>query len=177
MFVRHPFKRLLSCYKDKFTLRDKYALRFQYFYGREIVGKYRVNPSNASLENGQDVTFEEFIEYLTDTPPSQSLYKFNVHWQTFNNLCFPCGIKYDYIGHLETLEEDAGYILSRIAPERNGSSFPRALNGPTSQRYTYSTGKKSLHEHLSNVTAETLAKIINIYSIDFDIHGYDPLIF
>ena len=37
----------------------------------------------------------------------------NGHWKQVENLCFPCAFDFDFIGHFETLQEDADYLLSK----------------------------------------------------------------
>merc|ERR1711976_1009411 len=64
MFVRNPLERILSAYKNKFTL--SYNEYFHFHFGTKIVKRYRKNPSKRSLETGDDVSFEEFILYLLD---------------------------------------------------------------------------------------------------------------
>ena len=35
------------------------------------------------------------------------------HWKQVEKLCFPCAFDFDFIGHFETLQEDADYLLSK----------------------------------------------------------------
>ena len=67
VFVRHPLERLLSAYRDKFLKTNKWTMYFQHLFGRQIIKKYRKNPSKESLKSGTGVLFEEFIRYLTDS--------------------------------------------------------------------------------------------------------------
>ena len=57
-------------------------------------------------------TFDEFVEYLID--PATTRYEpFNGHWRPQFDLCHPCAVRYDFIGHFETIGEDSEYILRR----------------------------------------------------------------
>ena len=77
LIVRHPLKRLLSGYRDKFLGKHKDNINvYQKGIGTKIIKKYRKNPSNSSLIFGNDVTFEEFLRHVIDTRRSP-----NTHWK------------------------------------------------------------------------------------------------
>lgn len=69
--------------------------------GKLIIRRFRVNASNSSLALGNDVTFKEFVEFLTSPAVSTDdvPYTFNEHWASITNLCHPCTIKYNLIGN------------------------------------------------------------------------------
>ena len=71
IFVRHPFTRVLSAYRNK--LANKENAVFNLGIGKKIIRKYRANPSNESLRRGHDVTFEEFVKFLLDLPLASSI--------------------------------------------------------------------------------------------------------
>ncbi|XP_026653621.1 carbohydrate sulfotransferase 11 isoform X4 [Zonotrichia albicollis] len=120
LFVREPFERLVSAYRNKFT--QKYNTSFHKRYGTKIVRRQRKNATQEALQKGDDVKFEEFVAYLID-PHTQREEPFNEHWQTVYSLCHPCHIHYDLIGKYETLEEDSNYIL-QLAGVGNYLKFP-----------------------------------------------------
>ena len=63
-----------------------------------------------SLETGEDVTFEEFVQYvLQQADVGQD--RLDSHWRPQYNLCQPCHINYDFIGHYETLRQDAEHMF------------------------------------------------------------------
>ncbi|KAI8440284.1 hypothetical protein MSG28_001640, partial [Choristoneura fumiferana] len=66
IIVRNPFERLLSAYRNKLEGVTPSAKYFQNRVGRRIIKAYRSNPSAESLEHGNDVTFKEFILFLTN---------------------------------------------------------------------------------------------------------------
>ena len=67
LFVRNPFDRIISAFRNKFEFgggphEDPIFLEK---YGRHIIQKYRENASETSLRTGADVTFVEFLKFLT----------------------------------------------------------------------------------------------------------------
>ena len=81
-FFRHPFERLVSCYKDKFETGSKNDYIFQKF-----------NPSIIESKTERP-TFVEFVEYLIRTP----IEKYNDHWLPNWIHCQVCTQNYDIIG-------------------------------------------------------------------------------
>uniref|UniRef100_A0A8C0S5G3 Carbohydrate sulfotransferase n=1 Tax=Canis lupus familiaris TaxID=9615 RepID=A0A8C0S5G3_CANLF len=120
LFVREPFERLVSAYRNKFT--QKYNTSFHKRYGTKIIRRQRKNATQEALRRGDDVRFEEFVAYLID-PHTQREEPFNEHWQTVHSLCHPCHIHYDLVGKYETLEEDSNYVL-RLAGVGSYLKFP-----------------------------------------------------
>ena len=164
MFVRDPLERILSAYKNKFKPGNN--AYFNNNYGRHIIKQHRVNATKAALRDGNDVTFNEFLNYLVD-PRSQQL---DIHWQEFHKLCRPCSVQYDYIGKYETLEQDGNRILEKL-------NVYRWLRFPTKSR----TGVKTtdiLKTSFANVSSEMIHKLWQRYSKDYKMFGYDyPNIF
>ena len=80
-FVRHPFERLVSCYRDKFEFGSKSDYIFKTF-----------NPSQIKSSRP---TFPEFVQYLIDTPIEQ----YNDHWLPYWMHCQVCTQNYDIIGN------------------------------------------------------------------------------
>ncbi|TKS91025.1 Carbohydrate sulfotransferase 11 [Collichthys lucidus] len=98
LFVREPFERLVSAYRNKFTL--KYNSSFHKRFGTRIIRRYRKNATQDALLNGADVKFKEFADFVIHV--------------TFH---------YDLVGKYETLEEDANYVL-RLVGVGDSLRFP-----------------------------------------------------
>jgi len=73
--------------------------------------KYRPNATEESLKNGDDVTFREFVDFVTDDAENGTR---NEHWKPIYDLCQPCIINYNLISKYESLVEDATEVLERI---------------------------------------------------------------
>jgi len=105
-------------------------------------------------------TFEEFVRFLTD---QRTKNPFNRHWMPFYKQCRPCRVHYDFIGHLETIKEDADYVLNKIG-----------LRNITLFRFHPSRRNASslVVKEMASLSPEQRAKLIEIYRPDFMLFGY-----
>ncbi|XP_061662129.1 carbohydrate sulfotransferase 11 isoform X2 [Syngnathoides biaculeatus] len=161
LFVREPFERLVSAYRNKFTL--KYNSSFHKRFGTRIVRRYRKNATQDALANGADVKFEEFAEYLAD-PATRRDGPLNEHWQTVYQLCHPCHVHYDLVGKYETLEEDANYVL-RLA------GVGDALRFPSYAKSTRTTDTMTA-QFFGNISAAQQVQLYQLYKLDFLMFNY-----
>ena len=93
-------------------VRDGIVTRGTFFpfppqsFGRNIISRYRRDAKAESLAIGNDVTFPEFVTYLTD--PQIRVNRVNEHWDQYYQLCHPCHIHYDFIGKLYSIYRTGG---------------------------------------------------------------------
>ncbi|KAF4527273.1 hypothetical protein B566_EDAN006993, partial [Ephemera danica] len=158
MFMKHPFERLLSAYRNKLEQHYESSKYFQQRYGRYIVKQYRPNASQEALDKGDDVSFKEFSSFLTDKNAV-----FNEHWKPIQQLCRPCLINYDIIGKYETLQEDAEFVLRHIGQSQ--IQFPK-LPKPSSTM-------SRLQEYFGTLPKDVMLELQRIYALDFKLFGYD----
>lgn len=161
VFVRDPFERLVSAYRNKFT--RNYNTAFHKRYGTKIIRRHRANPEAKALREGNDVSFQEFVQYLVD-PRTQREEPFNEHWERVHSLCHPCLIHYDVVGKYETLEPDAQAVL-RLAGVEGTVKFP------TSGMSTRTDSNMAAHffKHISPFYQK---KLFNLYRMDFLLFNY-----
>lgn len=160
MFVREPFDWLLSAYKDKFASTrtvDRYMLET---YGRKIIRKFRPNATKRAQEEGDDVTFPEFIEYILKEGIHEQL---NWHWNTYDDQCRPCSVDFNFIGRFESLARDARYALKK-AGVLNFTQFPTNSN--------YPKRRDELIKHYSQVPPEWIMELGRVYRSSFEMFGY-----
>ncbi|RWS29973.1 carbohydrate sulfotransferase 11-like protein [Leptotrombidium deliense] len=165
VFVRNPLERLLSAFRNKFQFA--YNDYFRERFGRKIIKQYRVNYTKASLENASDVTFQEFITYISDLNVSDYRSAFNEHWRPISDLCFPCLIRFDVIGKYETLEEDVFFILWKNHLF-NTIRFPQ-------RRESYSSKPTSelIANYYTQLPRDLLTKILTLYENDLNLFHYE----
>lgn len=105
IMVRHPFERVresprtgINSSEIKLALnifrygnvmvilmeiKDFNLFTQQFRYGRYIVKTYRKDPTREDVENGDNVTFREFVKFLIEEHDT------NEHWRPIDQLCHP----------------------------------------------------------------------------------------
>ncbi|KAG7272113.1 hypothetical protein CRUP_008293 [Coryphaenoides rupestris] len=166
LFVRDPFVRLISAFRNKFLeTNDNFYSRFAQPMLRRY-GNQPTPPASASeaLAAGISPTFPQFVQYLLD-PATEKAAPFNEHWRQAYRLCHPCQIQYDFVGHLETLEEDAEHLLRQLRVD-NVVEFPAPPLGNTSASH-------SVADWFSAVPLEARRRLYKLYEPDFRLFGYE----
>ena len=162
-FVRHPFERLVSAYNNKFVKAND-ASFYRNVHGTKIIAKYRTNPSEQSLQTGDDVTFAEFVQYVIDQWKTGEL--MDVHWRPMVDLSSPCHVHYDVIGKFETLKQDADFVLKLAGLDKviQFPGFQPAISG------------SSLQSYLHQLNARQREMILfHVYKFDFELFGYSTV--
>ena len=161
LFVRHPFYRILSAYRNKFINPNT---QFELQYGRPIVRKYRKPRVPLNPVTGKDVTFQEFVRYLIDK--ETHVQKMNEHWMPMYELCQPCYMNYNFVGSFENLALDTSALLARLrAPGK--IAFPRKQSF-----YGTSMDRDTVNKFYSNVTTEEYKSLYGRYMNDFKCFSY-----
>ncbi|XP_046872090.1 carbohydrate sulfotransferase 11-like [Hypomesus transpacificus] len=161
LFVRDPFERLVSAYRNKFT--RSYNTAFHKRYGTKIVRRHRAGARPEALERGDDVTFDEFVRYLVD-PRTQREEPFNEHWERVHSLCHPCLIHYDVVGKYETLDSDSRAVLQLAGVDGE-------VRFPTSAKSTRTNGDMA-GRFFKSVNPFYQKKLLNLYRMDFLLFNY-----
>ncbi|NXS56215.1 CHSTB sulfotransferase, partial [Brachypteracias leptosomus] len=161
LFVREPFERLVSAYRNKFT--RSYNTAFHKRYGTKIIRRHRQEPSDQALERGDDVRFEEFVYYLLD-PRTQREEPFNEHWERVHSLCHPCIVHYDVVGKYETLAEDANYILQLVGADTS-------IKFPSSSKTTRTTDDMTA-QFFQDISPFYQRRLFNLYKMDYLLFNY-----
>ena len=164
LFVRDPFVRLISAYRNKLEKADEYFYRMYSTVMLKRYSNYSNPPASVfdAFRSGIRPSFSHFIQYLLD-PNTEKYTPFNEHWQQVYRLCHPCQINYDFIGKLETGEEDAEQLL-RILQVDDFIHFP-----PGHRNKTTSSWQQGW---FSNIPDESTRKLYKLYEPDFELFGY-----
>jgi len=113
-------------------------------------------------DTSRRVKFSEFAEFLLDEK-SRRREQLDRHWRPQWELCLPCDVTYDFIGHYETLYDDANVVLGRIGVK--SSLFPRV-----NARWAGAPARRN--ETMSLLTTDTMNKLKRLYAGDFEFFGY-----
>ncbi|XP_030273076.1 carbohydrate sulfotransferase 12 [Sparus aurata] len=165
LFVRDPFVRLISAFRNKFGRPNEFFYRQ---FGSVMVRRYG-NVSGSLPETAAEAfkagvkpTFQQFITYLLD-PETERESMFNEHWRQVYRLCHPCQVKYDFIGQLETLKSDAEQLLKLLKVDHL-VRFPLGA-----QNLTAVSWERDFFAHIPLTMRRELYKL---YEADFELFGY-----
>lgn len=131
-FVRNPWDRLVSCWRNK-VINENY---------------FKFN--NSDLEKMK--SFENFVNHVS----SLNIYKCDRHLRSQSKLIDINMI--DYLGRLETFEDDLNQIFDRIGLPNKKIVQKNATSRTTNYKKYYSE--------------ELVEKVAKIYSRDIQIFGY-----
>jgi hypothetical protein len=160
MITRHPYDRLVSAYINKIV------------YGRFVsLPGLRIRHLTTFLDiltmTSQDLTKLTQNMTSSDQRKWRSFHHINRHWHEQLTLCHPCFIEYDYIGKLETIDDDQRYILPHIGATE---SVLTTLNKSTNK----TDHQTSAEYHDALASYNKLRMLQQRYQMDFDAFGYDP---
>ena len=165
-FVREPFERILSAYKDKFLhlrMIDRPILKF---HGPQILKNFRPNASQSALEQLNDITFREFIEYLVTKGSNTSTQVMDWHWDNYVNICGMCAINYDFIGHYETFDQDLTDFKEAAGLSPEQAKFFNVH--VTNQSDTASL----MLSYYSQIPLEWIYRLGQLFRANFEMFGY-----
>nr|KAG5688902.1 hypothetical protein BaRGS_009743 [Batillaria attramentaria] len=99
---------MFSAFVDKAFAPNPY---FWHIWGKPSIVKFRKNATAASRRCGHDVTFAEVMSYAAE---KSAVGPWDIHFDSVDHLCQPCGFKYDVIGKMETFSDDLGYLAKHL---------------------------------------------------------------
>ena len=88
----------------------------------------------------------------------------NHHWRTFKGQCAPCGVKYDYITHLEFSKMESDFLLEKMKVSQD-TYIPG--------KYSWSPAGRD-EEKWSSIPRGTAKRIYKHFYVDFLLFGYSP---
>ena len=165
-FVREPFERILSAYKDKFVY-PRFPRPMLQLHGRAILRTVRPNATQSALDKLDDITFREFIEYLVTKGSDKSTPVMDWHWDNYVNICGMCAVNYDFIGHYETFDQDLADFK-----EAAGLSTQQAkiFNARANNKSSTAT---SMLNHYSKIPTKWIDILGRLYRANFEMFGYN----
>ncbi|KAH9492025.1 Carbohydrate sulfotransferase 11 [Bulinus truncatus] len=162
LFVREPYERILSAYRNKFLSSTNSSKYFKKKFAKKIINKYRPNPP--ADNEGEGLQFPEFVDYLLD---KEKKIPMNEHWDRFYHICAPCQMKYDFVGKLESIETDFDFLLSHIIKD-----FSVRLPSRSDLKYTYNQTNVFIKEFYSQLSRRDVIKMYQMYKKDFLLFNY-----
>ncbi|XP_014797581.1 PREDICTED: carbohydrate sulfotransferase 8 [Calidris pugnax] len=162
LFIREPFEKLVSAFRDKFEHPNNY---YHPVFGKAIISRYRVNATKEALRTGSGVQFKEFIQYLLDVHRPVGM---DIHWDHVNRLCSPCLIDYDFVGKFESMEEDANFFLHLIGAPQN-LTFPKFKDRHSNEERTT---PKITQQYFAQLSPAQRQRSYDFYYMDYLMFNY-----
>ena len=162
-FVRHPFDRILSGYRDKLVVEmdDAYEHTGDYYNVMlpRILKKIKPDLLSQPLETIR-LPFSDVVEFIVKGG-------FDWHFKgSYNDICHHCKLKYDYIGKVETWDNDIGYIIDTHFPKKRGKATKGNVNSEVMEVFD-----KRLREY-EDISDEHMEYMDRKYADDFTMFGY-----
>ncbi|XP_076315934.1 carbohydrate sulfotransferase 11-like [Tachypleus tridentatus] len=167
-FVRHPFSRLVSLYRDR--ILHHYMLKNTH----PIPGQRDVHidlPIPLAHLHGQNISFRKFIRIIINSD-FHNISRFDHHWVPMWQMCAPCHISYNFVGKVETMMSDFSYLSSRLGLTREFKQGQSLLWQHQSARSNVSS-KSLIQEYIAQLTHEELSKLYKMYQLDFELYDYN----
>ena len=175
-FVRHPFERLVSAYKDKSRIEGKQAREGKYswwFKGEKSFSSF-VDLVLYEYQNNCYPYNKQSSKTQTNLSNQNCIDNVNGHWQPFEFRCSYCEINYDVIGRMETWNDDLYYIIRKRGLEKVLSMEKVA----TSHHHaTEHSTKEMTKEYFKTLSQEQKEGLYHMYRMDFEMFNYDPKIY
>jgi hypothetical protein len=144
--VRHPYTRLISCYRDKFERGQKNA-------------GYRRKMRELGLAANREISFAEFLAAIA----KQDQHAMNSHWRIQYYNVFMDTIRYDEIIRYEEFSGRLPQLLSELYPGAN----PDVIIS----RHRHDQSSDEMVSHYFTPDLKALAQ--EIYRLDFETFGYE----
>ncbi len=147
-FVRNPFRRIISCYINKFVHKKDNASII-------AIKNYCIDRYSLSVDS---FDFIHFLKFVSEQDPADM----DRHWRPMVDALSYGKITYNFVGKLENFEDDFQKVLDSIgADDSNWKSFLGLRNA--------SSYSKPWQEYYSE---EAIDLVRQIYSRDFSAFDY-----
>ena len=124
-----------------------------------------------SLKIGDDVKFEEFVQYVLQDALIHGRHQLDHHWRPQYEICQPCHMNYDFIGHYETIRQDSEHVLRHIAQRTGTNTDVRFPAADLDSRNRNSRG--FLRKFYANVSSHNVFRLLQLYKKDYETFGYE----
>ena len=108
-----------------------------------------------------------FFRYVVSLPIDRGHSNFNLHWRPQVSLCNPCAVNYDFVVRFETINEDETHLLRYL--QRNDREHRKIQP----KKSIIATNRNVTSNVLKKIGMKTIEKLMEIYSEDFKIMGYN----
>ncbi|XP_016923548.2 carbohydrate sulfotransferase 11 [Drosophila suzukii] len=171
LFVRDPFERILSAYRNKLEGNKN---TFYKALGTKIVHRYRKRSLGGPWPRCGP-TFEEFVRFLIAEHAAGK--RFDEHWAPVYSFCTPCSVNFTIIGKTETFQRDSEFIIRQAGLESlllGLGKLPQRKQRKIGNQARSGVKSEALVErYFADLDRSTLDQLLKIYRIDFELFDYD----
>ncbi|XP_017132290.1 carbohydrate sulfotransferase 11 [Drosophila elegans] len=171
LFVRDPFERILSAYRNKLEGNKN---TFYKALGTKIVHRYRKRNLGGPWPRCGP-TFEEFVRFLIAEQAAGK--RFDEHWAPVYSFCTPCSVNFTIIGKTETFQRDSEFIIRQAGLESlllGLGQLPQRKQRKIGNQARSGVKSEALVErYFADLDRSTLDQLLKIYRIDFELFDYD----
>ncbi len=162
-FVRNPFGRVISCYKNRIDSlgTEKYdfiqSSTTEFLKNRSRILAWKTGFAEVDVNPNDHISFNDFVGYICDQDPFQM----DRHWYHQNRSIHHDFIDFDFIGRVEDFDADMEHVFQEIGAEDFEWSRTK-LN---------SSGKITNYADFFNPELEE--KFVSVFAEDFETFGYE----
>ncbi|XP_034473785.1 carbohydrate sulfotransferase 11 [Drosophila innubila] len=169
LFVRDPFERILSAYRNKLEGNRN---SFYKALGTKIVHRFRQKSMGGPWPRCGP-TFEEFVRFLIAEHRARR--RFDEHWAPVYSFCTPCSVNFSIIGKTETFQRDSEFIIRQAGLESLllGKLPRRKLRKIGNLAKSGIKSEALVERYFADLDRSTLDQLLKIYRIDFELFDYD----
>ena len=125
-----------------------------------------LDPGSEFFErNTVNRTHAEGVIQGTEKTHLKGLRLLDVHWARYSSMCHPCLVNYDYIANLDTLEDDAPFILKQLGFTGDPLNF-------ISEKHPKTTDSKEI-KYYGQLTTQQIDTLKTIYKNDLKLFGFE----
>lgn len=164
LFVREPLERLVSAYRDKVAEHHSRT-------DIKIVQKYRPSDYHPSMKR-YNVSFAEFVRYVLDEHAAGRV--LNRHWLPQSQLCRVCQYRWNFVGHHETLHQDADYVVSELKSrivDAEQRHRVEAITFPVQSGHRLKSDE-FVQQMFATVPATDVEALFRLYEMDYLLFGF-----
>ena len=149
-FVRNPYGRLISAYKNKILKKNKARIMVaQTLYGKSSYTEAEM------LE--VEISFEDFVKFVISHEDPINL---NVHWRPQVSMLLSDYVDYDFVGRLESIDADWRVVHEKVYPYEY---VPLSRENSSGWNKNYGS---------LGYTPELADMVYEYYRRDFEMFGY-----
>ena len=118
------------------------------------------------------MTFQNFVDFvLYENSLKAEISGSSLHWWPSFDVCKLCDIEYNYIGRLESWNQDITCILEKFPEYKKFQGMKKKIKKKVNASGRHS--KTMTMDYFSKLSKSTIIQLYKMYEVDFSIGGYN----